>query len=180
MRRAVIIAAPLLAVAACTSSPPASQTTAAAPAPPTATRSTAAAPNVPPAPEPAADGPCPYLESAVVADANGQHVTKVRTSADKPEPACFFYRPDGSVQLTVRVYSGEPAVAKLIVDQAAPITSSNPASSPAGWTGGSMSTDKGAVYAVSKAGSAVVVTTNQEQTIKARRLTETVITNLGL
>ncbi|WP_285610788.1 DUF2020 domain-containing protein [Actinokineospora globicatena] len=182
MRRAVILAAPLLALAACTSTqPPADQprptpTTSASSAAPTATSATAA----PAAPEPVADGPCPYLESSVVADANGQHVTKVRTSADKPHPACFFYRPDGSVQLTVRVYSGEPAIAKLVVDEAAPIATSNPASTPAGWTGGSLSGDKGAVYAVSKAGTAVVVSTNQEQTIKARRITESVITSLGL
>ncbi|RLK60188.1 DUF2020 domain-containing protein [Actinokineospora cianjurensis] len=181
MRRAVILAAPLLALAACTSTePPADQprstTAVAAPTQSTSRAATAA----PPAPEPVADGPCPYLESSVVADANGQHVTKVRTSGDKPHPACFYYRPDGSVQLTVRVYTGEPAIAKLVVDEAAPIASSNPASSPAGWTGGSLSSDKGAVYAVAKAGTAVVVSTNQEQTIKARRITETVITNLGL
>ena len=182
MRRAVILAAPLLALAACTTDsapPPASDA-------PTTSATRAAAPTTraeaaPPAePEPVADGPCPYLTSAVVADANGQHVTKVRTSADKPTPACFFYRPDGSVQLTIRVYQGEPAVAKALVDQAAPIDTSNPASSPAGWKGGSISGEENAVYAVAKGGSAVVVDSNQKQTIKARRIAEAAIENLGL
>src|SRR5207244_3865412 len=120
----------------------------------------------PPAtPEPVADGPCPYLDSAFVADANGQHVTKVRISADKPHPACFFYRPDGNVQLTVRVYVGDAKTAKSLVDAAAPIADSNPATSPPGWKGGLLSndkgTDKGSVYAVAKEGSAVIVTSNQ-------------------
>lgn len=178
MKRA-ILAAPLLAVVACggpqaPEQTPATQTTA------EVAPSSAAPAQAPPEPEPAADGPCPYLDSAVVADANGQRVTKVRTSVDKPQPACFFYRPDGSVQLTVRVYQGEPAVAKALVDAAAPIDSSNPAQSPTGWKGGSVSGEEGAVYAVAKEGDAVVVTTNQAQTIKARRVTETVIENLGL
>ncbi|GAA4431466.1 hypothetical protein GCM10023148_36590 [Actinokineospora soli] len=133
----------------------------------------------PPAPEPSAGGPCPYLESAVVADANGQRVGEVKTSDGDP-PACFFYRSDGNLQLTVRVYTGEADVAKAVVDQAAPVAESNPAQSPAGWKGGSLAGDEGAVYAVAKDGAAVVVSTNQEQTIKARRITETVIENLGL
>ncbi|OLR95531.1 DUF2020 domain-containing protein [Actinokineospora bangkokensis] len=183
MRRAVILTAPLLALAACTGDPAAQAPTsssAAAPATSGARPTSQAPAQVPPAPEPVADGPCPYLTSTAVADANGQHVTKVRTSADKPTPACFFYRPDGSVQLTIRVYQGEPAVAKALVDSAAPIDTSNPATSPAGWEGGSLSGEENAVYAVAKGGAAVVVDSNQKQTIKARRIAETAIENLGL
>ncbi|MDQ3576665.1 MAG: DUF2020 domain-containing protein, partial [Actinomycetota bacterium] len=165
MRRALIFAASLLALSACATDSDPSPTSAAPPA-----RASSAAPpadEAPTAPEPVADGPCPYLESTAVADANGQRVTKVRTSADKPQPTCFFYRPDGSVQLTVRVYVGTPAAAKTLVDEAAPISESNKAESPAGWKGGSLSSEtvKGAVYAVAKEGTAVVVNTNQEQTI---------------
>lgn len=134
----------------------------------------------PPAPEPVADGPCPYLESAFVAEANGQRATKVRISADKPHPACFFYRADGTVQLTVRVFSGDAKQAKAVVDEAAPIATSNPANSPAGWKGGAIGADKGSVYAVAKEGTAVVVTTNQAQSIKARRVAEKAIGTLGL
>jgi hypothetical protein len=120
------------------------------------------------------------VESAFVAEANGQRVTKVRISADKPHPACFFYRGDGNIQLTVRVYVGDTKHAKAVVDQAAPVATSNPATSPTGWKGGSMGSDKGSVYAVAKQGTAVVVTTNQAQTIKARRVVEKAITALAL
>src|SRR5205823_11486752 len=94
-------------------------------------------------------------------------------------PTCFFYRPDGGLQVTVRLYGGDPQVAKAIVNQAAPIASSNPATEPAGWNGGSEATGDGAVYAVAKQGNAVVVTTNQQQTIKARRIAEQAISALG-
>ena len=50
--------------------------------------------------------------NALSAPFRGQHVTKVRTSADKPQPACFFYRPDGSVQLE-RVTFAELAPTQL-------------------------------------------------------------------
>jgi UPF0176 protein len=138
------------------------------------------APAAPDKPEPVADGPCPYLTSEFIGQANGQRATKVRISADKPYPSCFFYRADGAVQLTVQVFTGDPAQAKALVDQAAPVDTSNPANSPSGWTGGSQTTDTGAVYAVAKAGNAVVVTTNQQQTIKARRVVEKAIAALEL
>jgi UPF0176 protein len=134
----------------------------------------------PPSAEPVADGPCPYLESAFVAEANGQRATKVRISGDKPHPACFFYRADGNVQLTVRVFSGDAKQAKALVDEAAPIATSNPANSPAGWKGGAIGAEKGSVYAVAKEGTAVIVTTNQAQSIKARRVAEKAITTLGI
>ena len=184
MKRAAITAVtmfPLLtALVACASSGSEPTTTTppqqtASPAPTSA--GSGAAPD---APEPVADGPCPYLKSEDVAQANGQRVTKVRTSADKPHPACFFYSQDGKVQLTVRVFVGEPGEAKAIVDAAAPVSTSNPAESPAGWKGGSLATDDGAVYAVAKGGAAVAVTTNRKQTIKARRIVEETITKLEL
>ena len=105
---------------------------------------------------------------------------KVRLSEDQPNPACFFYANATDVQLSVWVYQGDAKVAKAVVDRAAPIASSSPASSPEGWAGGSLSSGDGAVYAVSKGGVAVVVTSNQQQTIKARRITETVVANLKL
>jgi UPF0176 protein len=134
---------------------------------------------LPPEPQPTADGPCPYLEEAFVEETNGQRVSKVQTSADEP-PACFFYRPDGSVQLTIRVYTGEAPVAQALVDAAAPVASSNPAELTGGWQGGAEATESGAVYAVTKEATAVVVTTNQGQTIKAKQVAQETITALGL
>jgi hypothetical protein len=125
-------------------------------------------------------GPCPYMDSNFVAQSNGQHVSKVQTSADKPYPTCFFYALSGNVQLTVRVYVGEPAVATALVDQVAPVDTSNPAEEPAGWRGGYEAIDSGAVYAVAMQGTAVVVTTNQKQSIKARTVAKQAIAELKL
>ncbi|MFD0200045.1 MULTISPECIES: DUF2020 domain-containing protein [Saccharothrix] len=183
MNRVLLTALPSLlvigALASCataepTSAPDAATTTSAV----AKTTTTPAGP--PPPPEPSADGQCPYLASSIVQEANGQLVRKVRLSADQPNPACFFYANGTDVQLSVWVFQGEPATAKAVVDRAAPVADSSPASAPAGWNGGSLTTDAGAVYAVAKDGNAVVVTSNQKQTIKARRVAETVVGNLGL
>ncbi|WP_433266925.1 DUF2020 domain-containing protein [Actinosynnema sp. CS-041913] len=150
---------------------------------PTVARSTPAATapaGPPPVPEPTADGTCPYLASTVVAESNGQLVRNVRLSADQPDPACFFYANATDVQLSVWVFHGDAKTAKAVVDRATPVAESSPASAPEGWAGGSLAAGEGAVYAVAKDGDAVVVTSNQKQTIKARRIAETVIGNLGL
>jgi len=182
MRRAVILLVPLVVgLAACTGQPvgaPADRYTGGStPAQPS---TPAVAQPPPPSPVPAADGKCPYLENTFVAEANGQRVSKTKISSDKPHPACFFYRADGKVQLTVRVFVGEPGQAKALVDQAAPVASSDPAKLTAGWTGGSQSTKTGAVFAVARDGTAVVISTNQAQTIKAKRVAEQAIAALAL
>lgn len=111
---------------------------------------------------------------------NGQHVAKVRISSDsRKTPTCFFYRPDGGVQLTVRPYRGESGTAHALVDAAAPVKTSAKATDPPGWSGGSQPTDSGAVYAVAKGDAAVAVTTNQRQTVKARQVAERTIQALG-
>lgn len=173
MRRIVFAIGTVALLAGC-SQPLAPQATAPSPSP-----SAPAAAQPPPEPQPTGAGPCPYLDTSFVADANGQHVSKVQTSPGNP-PACFFYALNGKLQLTAQVYVGDPAVAKALVDKAAPVNSSNPATDPAGWQGGYEQTDSGAVYAVAKAGSAVVVTTNQKQTIKARTVAKQTISALGL
>lgn len=143
-------------------------------------------PNValPPAPQPGAAHTCPYLKSDFVSDANGEKVGTVRLSdnaADgQPYPSCFFYRYTGGLLgVTVRIYVGDPQVAQALVNQAAPISTSNPAREPVGWQGGYESTNSGAVYAIAKASKAVIVTTNQAQTIKARQIATQAITTLG-
>jgi UPF0176 protein len=152
------------------------------PTPPTSSKAglTPAAPVVPPAPSPSGGGPCPYLDTEFVAQSNGQHVSLVRTSADKPHPSCFFYALNGKLQLTAWVYVGDAAVATALVNQVAPIVSSDPADEPAGWRGGYEATDSGAVYAVAKQGAAVVVTTNQKQSVKARIVAKQAIAGLKM
>jgi UPF0176 protein len=182
MRRAVLTALPLLAagvlVAACGSTSPSAQAPATTAAP-TTTATQAVA--IPPVPTPATIGSCPYLDKVTAENANGQHVTTVKLSAPdgQSEPSCFFYRPDGGWQLTVWVYDGSPTVAKAIVNQEAPVATSNPALDPAGWTGGSLATPPGAIYAVAKGGRAVVAISNQKQTIKTRVIIEHVVSTLG-
>lgn len=132
-----------------------------------------------PAPQPSADGPCPYLDAQDVESINGQRVDAVRISADQPHPACFFYRGDDSEQLRTWIVTATPEVARATVDAAAPVATSDLAELPDGWSGGSQPTSDGAVFAVARQGIAVVVTTNQQQTIKARRIAEQVIESLG-
>ncbi|GLZ32674.1 hypothetical protein Lesp02_48620 [Lentzea sp. NBRC 105346] len=175
MNRALLL--PLLAaLTACSPEAPQAATTPTAQPP---AKTTSATPTVPAKPEPAKDGPCPYLDTKFVAEANGQLVRKVMLSADEPHPTCFFYANATEIQLTVRIYVGDKRIAKTLVNEAAGADAS-PATVPEGWSGGSMPTQSGAVYAVAKDGAAVVVTTNQKQTIKARRIAETAIGNLKL
>jgi UPF0176 protein len=139
-----------------------------------------ATPPPPPDPTPARRAPCPYLEDNFVEQTNGQRVGRTRISADEP-PACFFYRSDGNEQLRVQVVVGlDPATTKAMVDRAAPVDTSDPATLPGGWEGGKQPTGSGAVFAVYKGGAAVVVVGNQQQTIKVSRIAEQVITTLGL
>jgi len=178
VKRALLLGPLLIVLAACNSDPQADDPTVVPPDEPT-TSAAAPAAKPPPAPEPTADGPCPYLDQTFVEDTNGQRVGEIKLSAGKP-PACFFYRSDGGLQLTVHVYKGKAAVAKALVDQAAPVDTSNPAELTGGWSGGAQPTDEGAVYAVAKGPKAVVVTTNQEQTIKAKVVAQEAISALGL
>jgi hypothetical protein len=133
-----------------------------------------------PAPQPAANEPCPYLDETAVESINGQRVGAVRISADRPYPACFFLRGDGAEQLRTWVVVATPEVARATVDAAAPVATSDLAELPGGWSGGSQPTSHGAVFAVAREGTAVVVTTNQPHTLGAKRITERVIAALGL
>ncbi|MGH3831297.1 MAG: DUF2020 domain-containing protein [Pseudonocardiaceae bacterium] len=137
----------------------------------------------PPAPQPTADGPCSYLSAAAVQAANGERVRAVRVSTPGPQqpyPACFFLTTGGDVQLRSWVVVATPQVAHATVDAAAPVGTSDLAQLPGGWSGGSAPSADGAVFAVSRAGTAVVVTTNQHQTISARRIASQVIAALNL
>lgn len=188
---AAALAVTAVLLAGCTSSAqPATPPTSTAPAattastPPTSARvapTSAPAAALPAVPTAQATGTCPYLSADDVAAFNGEKVYGVKLDPSQNPPACFFARGDGSPQLTVWVYTApSPAVATAVVDRAAPVATTDPADQPAGWTGGSRGATGGAVYAVAKGAVAVVVTTNQEQSVKARRVTEQVIRALGL
>lgn len=139
-----------------------------------------AAPAAPPPPRPVAEGQCDYLPAEAVEAVNGERVGAVQLSADRPYPACFFLRGDGAIQLRSWIVVDTPEVARATVDAAAPVATSDLAELPGGWSGGSQPTADGAVFAVARHGTAVVVTTNQRQTISARRIAGQVIATLGL
>lgn len=180
LMRAVLAAGCCCCVAAaCGPAPPVSRVSSSAP--PVVAAPAPVVPTVPGDPVPASDGDCPYLDTAFVEETNGQRVAKVQVSADAPHPACFFYRNNDVVQLRVQVLTGiDPAIAKQVVDRIAPVDTSDPASLPGGWEGGKQPTADGAVFAVHRADAAILVTTNQEQTIKASQIAERVLATLGL
>jgi UPF0176 protein len=178
MKRALLLGPLLIVLAACNNEPAADDPTV-SPDDTQASETAQPAAKPPPEPKPSQDGPCPYLDGGFVEETNGQRIGDIKISATKP-PACFFYRSDGGIQMTVRVYRGKAPIAKVLVDQAAPVDTSNPAELTGGWSGGAQPTDDGAVFAVSKGPKAVIVTTNQEQTIKAKVVAEETISALGL
>ncbi|HYZ37363.1 MAG TPA: DUF2020 domain-containing protein [Pseudonocardiaceae bacterium] len=173
----------VLAAAAVACGQPAAPPSAVAPsdAPPRAPAPSPAVP--PPDPQPIADGPCPYLTAGSVQAANGERVTAVRVSGtgpNQPYPACFFLTYHDAVQLRTWIVVATPRTAGATIDAVAPVATSDLAELPGGWSGGSQPTPNGAVFAVARQGTAVVVTTNQRQTIGARRIAQQVIATLGL
>ncbi|MFW8625097.1 DUF2020 domain-containing protein [Corynebacterium glutamicum] len=136
-----------------------------------------------PAVERTAQTACPYLDTNWVADANGQRVTGYGTDERFSTPSCVFYSYPEEPQLTVIVRdmaTTDDAIA--VVDWAAPIDSTEPAEEPAGWSGGRRGGNdtSGALYAVQNGPTAVIVFTNQDQSLKAQLIAEEVIQNLGL
>lgn len=124
---------------------------------------------------------CPYLETQFVADTNGQRMMGLGVDYRFDTPACVFwsYAETPQAQVMVR-HMATPEAAKEVVDWAAPIDSTSPANSPEGWTGGRNGSAEGAIYAVQKENVAVVVWSDQQQSVKAESLAVAAIENLGL
>lgn len=128
---------------------------------------------------------CPYLETQWVADTNGQRMTGLGIDERFDTPACVFWSYPDDPQLTVIVrHMHTPEEATAVVDWAAPIDTTEPAEEPEGWSGGrvggGIAGHETALYAVAKGTVAVVVFTNQEQSLKAELVAKEVITNLNL
>ena len=149
---------------------------------------TVAAPRATAEPPPV-DGDCPYLDADVVSDITGQHHGQTRLIQLDPHPMCVFYRSDGDRMGSVRVIqAASAAAAAAAVDQHVPIAGSQPATQPAGWTGGSrtssgqMTQDSQAtsVYAVSKGTIAIVAEEDESPSLKARVMAVCAIYGLGL
>lgn len=124
---------------------------------------------------------CPYLDTRWVADTNGQRVTGVGIDERFDTPACVYWSYPEEPQLTVIVrHMDSVDAATAVVDWAAPIASTDPAEEPEGWSGGRFGGNGHALYAVQKGTTAVVVFSNQEQSIKPQLVAERVIDRLGL
>ncbi|MDY3127028.1 MAG: DUF2020 domain-containing protein [Corynebacterium sp.] len=149
---------------------------------------------------------CPYLDGQWLADTNGQRLVDQSVDHNFMTPACVFFSYTEEPQAIVMVrHLPTEEDAYAVVDRAAPIDVTSPAEttgSPAelgGWSGGRGvlqpgtysdpefiagmypgTTFPGSVYAVSKENTAVVVWTNQEQTVKAEAIAHEAISNLGL
>ena len=137
----------------------------------------------------AVDGDCPYLRADVVSHITGQHHGQTQLIKVTPQPICVFYRSDGGLMGSVRVITAANAAGAIAaVNQHVPIAGSQPASQPAGWSGGSvtsagqMTQDSNAksVYAVSKGNIAIVAEENESPSIKARVMAVCAIYGLGL
>ncbi|MCX7542871.1 DUF2020 domain-containing protein [Corynebacterium sp. P5848] len=124
---------------------------------------------------------CPYLDTQWVADTNGQRVTGVGVDERFDTPACVYWSYPEEPQLTVIVrHMDSVDAATAVVDWAAPVASTDPAEEPEGWSGGRFGGNGHALYAVQKGTTAVVVFSNQEQSIKPQLVAERVIDRLGL
>ncbi|WKD60191.1 hypothetical protein CCICO_00665 [Corynebacterium ciconiae DSM 44920] len=129
---------------------------------------------------------CPYLDTQFVANTNGQRVIDQGVDTRFDPPACVFWSYGDNPQVMVSVrYNEDEAIARQVVDWAAPVGSTEPADQPAGFQGGRGSLDESglpgySVYAVAKGATSVVVFSDQEQTIKPESIAEEVISNLGL
>ena len=123
---------------------------------------------------------CPYIGPGWLEETNGQRLTKQGIDTRFPTPACVFWSYQDEPQATV-IVRDMPTVddARAAVDWAAPIDATEPASFD-GWEGGRGVVNEHAVYAVQKDTHAVLVWSNQQQTVKSEQIAHEAIANLGL
>lgn len=123
---------------------------------------------------------CPYLDADWVASTNGQRVASQGIDTRFTIPACVFWSYAQQPQVTVIIRQmPTKAEAYQVVDWAAPIDSTDPVEE-AGWSGGRGVSETGSVYAVSKDTIAVVVFSDQRQSIKAQLIAHEAIAKLNL
>jgi len=123
---------------------------------------------------------CPYLDTQWVADTNGQRMTRWGVDKRFNTPACVFWSYPEEPQATVIVRE-MPSVeeARAVVDAAAPINDTELAEFD-GWSGGRGVFEDHSVFAVQKDTHAVLVWSNQLQTLKPQLIAQETIAHLGL
>lgn len=123
---------------------------------------------------------CPYLDTQWVADTNGQKMTRWGVDKRFGTPACVFWSYPEDPQATVIVRE-MPSVeeARAVVDAAAPVNETELAEFD-GWSGGRGVFEEHSVFAVQKDTHAVLVWSNQLQTLKPQLIAQEAIARLGL
>jgi hypothetical protein len=157
-------------------------------APATAAPTTAAAPSttpVParttkpkPAPAPATvDAPCPYADSATIAETVGQHIARSTVTRTRPHVGCAFYRPNGEQAADIAV----SVLADPLAAQTRALAVAGQAANPVDGVGdgGAVTiTATGAVLGVSKGRALVVVRINQRISLEAVEIAKLVVATL--
>lgn len=123
------------------------------------------------------DGPCPYVDTETVMNTIGQHLTRTTVTSSRPHPSCAFYRPDGGLaaQITVSEQPNEVAAQNAALQRVG--QSANPVDD-IGDYGAVAITDDGALLAVTKAKSLVVVQINQKSSLQAKEIARAVVPKL--
>ncbi|HEX5493245.1 MAG TPA: DUF2020 domain-containing protein [Mycobacteriales bacterium] len=146
--------------------------------PPTGAQPTLPKTSARPTPTPSTvDAPCPYVDTASVMNTIGQHLTRTTVTSTVPHPSCAFYRPDGAVaaQITVSDLANPIAAQNAALAQVG--KGSNPVSG-IGDYGVVAIVDDGALLAVTKGPSLVLVKINQQSSLEAREIARTVVSAL--
>jgi hypothetical protein len=123
------------------------------------------------------EGPCPYVDTATVMNTIGQHLARSTVTSTRPHPSCAFYRPDGGLaaQITVSEEPNPVAAQNLALERAG--QSANPVDG-IGDYGAVTITDEGALLAVTKARTLVVVQINQKSSLQAKEIARIVVGKL--
>jgi hypothetical protein len=129
-----------------------------------------------PAPTPV-EGRCPYVDADSVAGTVGQHISRTTVTPTQPHPGCSFYRPNGerAVDIAVSTLSGR------IQAQNEAISVGGRAANPVDGLGDGgvvAVTADGAVLAVSKGRTLVVVRINQRSSLEAKEIARYVVGRL--
>ncbi|SSC23655.1 Protein with domain of unknown function DUF2020, partial [Klenkia terrae] len=120
---------------------------------------------------------CPYLDTAFVQDTVGQQTPTVTTTGvpGGPPPGCTFAKPNGEPALTVEITQAADGVAArtAAVERVAGIGGTAVTDIA---DGGGIAVGTGqTVLAVADGTLVVVVTVNQESSLQAREITQTVV-----
>lgn len=187
LARSAVSVSSLLLLAACggtSAGDTINQAASAASAQATASRDLAGQPTLPkatvtrakPAPS-TVEGTCPYVPTSMVMDTIGQHLTRTTVISTVPHPGCAFYRPDSALAAQITV-----------TDLANPIAAQNSALAKTGKDANPVTgigdygvvaiVDDGALLAVTKGPTLVVIKINQQSSLEAKLIAKAVVAAL--